>query len=286
MVRTRVLVSLGALAFAAALLVPAAARANDGLACGNAAERAQQLRAKRKLVEARAELVKCSNAGCPRFVQIDCLRWLDDVSSALPTIVIRGVDKNGSDVLEGTVLVDGDTRGSLGVGIELDPGPHTIVVISETERGEVKLLVAEGERNRVAVVTLGAAPGPEPSEPAARPPGARAPAPHERPDASNGVGPWPFVAFGVGALGFIAMGALQIAAQNQYDDLEKSCGHSCSASDVDSVRTKVIGSAVGLVAGVLGAGAGVLLLMLNRSGPAVTVSPSSSGASADVVVRF
>jgi hypothetical protein len=266
--------------------VSTSSRAHAENVCLVAAEKAESLRSKERLVQAKAELVKCSSADCPRPVQTACLRWLDEVKAALPSVVVRAVDRAGMDVLEGTVVVDGTSRATLGFAAELDPGPHTITVRRGAEHGEVKLLIAEGERNRVVLVTLSAQAGPA----AAPPAGAAMPAaePQRAPAVQSppGPGPLPFIAFGVGALGLVSFGVLQVMAQSQYDDLKGSCGNACNPDDVDAIRTKVILSAVGLGVGLVGVGGGVGLLLFSGPSSSATLRLTPRVAGADLSLRF
>lgn len=271
---------------------PSSAKA-DAISCAATAESAQSSRQRKKLVEAQKQLVQCASAECPKFVRADCLRWLDEVQSTLPTMVVRASDALGGDVIEGSVSVDGGPSGALGVAMSLDPGPHVVSVKTATDSGELRVLVAEGEKNRVVVVKLdgGKSVRPVGSAPTGAPP---SPAPAEGEASTPGRGPWPWIAGGIGAAGLVTFGVLQVAAQDQYDGLKGSCAPRCDTSEVDSVRNKVTFSAVALGVGVLGVGAGVALwfaLEPNVSpsasrGLGVSAVPTQGGAAGTLRVRF
>ena len=222
--------------------------------CSDCGERAVTP-AETKLVEAQKQLVACASVDCPKFVRADCLRWLDEVQATLPTIVVRANDPSGNDVLEGNVLIDGGPGAPLGSATPLDPGPHVLTVKRGTDTGELRVLVAEGEKNRVVVVKLDggvtsgnsnsnntrtvSSPSPTPTT--------TVPSAASEPHApvSSGRGPAPWIAGGIGVAGLVAFGVLQVAAQDQYDSLKEKCAPKCDSSEVDGVRTKVTLSAVG-----------------------------------------
>jgi hypothetical protein len=290
------------------VIAPAREARADALSCASTAENAQSLRQKKKLVEARRELVACGSVKCPMFVRADCLRWLDEVQATLPTVVVRANDASGSDVLEGSVLVDGAAGGALGSAIPLDPGPHVLGVKRGEEQGELRVLVAEGEKNRVLVVKLAPRGAPTAAisgtpDGRANPPGA----PAESPPPPAGRGPSPWIAGGIGAAGLVAFGVLQVIAQDEYDGLKERCAPRCEGGEVDPVRTKVTLSAVALGVGVLGVGTGLALwfalapddapsssapasAIMSRSrarrGLSVGALPTPGGAAGAVRVRF
>jgi hypothetical protein len=146
------------------MLVASEARARTPVSCAADAESAQSLRQRKKLVEAQRLLVACADAACPTFVRSDCLRWLGEVEATMPTIVVRA-SRDGQDAVDGFVSVDGGPGTQFGVAIALDPGPHTLRVKSSSGEGELRVLVAEGEKNRVIVVTVAPVASPAPAAP-------------------------------------------------------------------------------------------------------------------------
>src|SRR5262245_14249497 len=75
--------------------------------CVNANTAAQSHRREGKFGAARAELVVCVDASCPALVRDDCVRRLDELDGAQPTIVFDAKDEEGRDVSEVTVEIDG-----------------------------------------------------------------------------------------------------------------------------------------------------------------------------------
>ena len=137
------------------VLDPAIAHA-DAAACSDAYTSAQTLRRDGKLIDARAALRQCTQPSCPGFIVKDCVTWLGQVETALPSVVPVATDAAGNDVLDARVLLDGKVVKEKpdGQPIDVDPGPHTVTF--ERVGGamaEKTALFSEGDRSkRVSVV--------------------------------------------------------------------------------------------------------------------------------------
>lgn len=245
----------------------------DVPACLQAAERAQPLRAAGELRNARAQLIACSASSCPRAVRVDCTRWLTEVESALPSVVIQARDANGADLARVTVSVDGVVQQSThdGLAISVDPGPRVFRLEAPgREATQQTLIVREGEKNRVVAVVL-RRPG-EPLRPAP------APAPVAKVEQERGG--VPAGAWILGGAGLLAIGggvALWLSGRNDRDDLRGQCASapSCAQGDIDAAKTKLVVGDVLAGAGVLAIGAGVWLALRpsSSSSTAVTMGP-------------
>jgi hypothetical protein len=136
------------------------ARADDMAAlkaCLAAAESAQDLRDAGKLAEARKQLNVCTREGCPSLVRQDCIRWTDEVLATMPTIVPGARDPSGRDLVHVKLAIDGQLAGDTLVGnpIALDPGVHTLTFeLVGAQPVEYQIVLRQGEKNRVVVVTL------------------------------------------------------------------------------------------------------------------------------------
>jgi hypothetical protein len=232
-----------------------AARADEVVTCATAAEDAQAQRAAGRLSEAQASLTRCSRESCPIVVRKDCIRWLDEVTSALPTIIVHATNAAGSDLQSVRVSIDGRVVSvSLdGRPIALDPGQHRARFESAGFAPITRdLVLAEAQKNRMIEVRFEA-----PSEKPAIPP-----KPEEAP---SPVLPWILVAGGAAAL--TTFGVLEIVAQGEYRDLRDGCGQTraCSADAVSPTRTKFVIAGVALAAGMIATGMGVTLLVLHSS---------------------
>jgi hypothetical protein len=277
----------------AVVTAPGRAVADGRAACVEAAESAQSLRSAGHLQNALDQATRCASDECPAAVRKDCTRWVDEIDSTLPSIVVRVVDSHGSDVTGVRVLVDGRVvRERLdGRAIVLDPGEHRVRVEARgAAPAEETVLASEGEKNRVLRIALDAplqtngealnAKGPQ---------GLSEPAP-ERPAPRTNL--LPYVLIGAGAAILAGATVLELVGQADYRRLRDGCAvtHSCTSGDVSSAHTKLVLALAGLGIGVAAAGVGVTLLVVNRSSAstssALVVAPTHGGADLRFTARF
>jgi len=230
--------------------------------CARASEHAQSLRLEGKLQSAKKELLVCAQPECPAVVAHDCQQWIQEVEPGVPTVVLGATDGAGHDLTDVTVTIDGAvaTHTLTGKELELDPGPHTFTFDASGREGdrrhaEQKLVIRAGERRRALTVQLEA-------------PGAQKNGTSARRVAS-------YVLFGVGALGVGSFTFFGIEAKNRFDSLQSSCGHRCSDSDVNDVRTHATVADVSLGVGLVAIGVGAYLFFTEHAGSA---SASTVGA--------
>ena len=95
---------LGPLALALLLAAPAA-RADNRVVCVEASERGQLARDRGELLVARKELSVCAQSTCPNPLRADCVRWLDDVVSSIPSVAVGAKDAEGADVTDARVAI-------------------------------------------------------------------------------------------------------------------------------------------------------------------------------------
>lgn len=129
----------------------------DVQACLNASEKGQRARSAGRLREAREHFVVCGAENCPALVRHDCAQWNSELASTLPTVVFGARDKQGRDLFDVTVAMDGEVvlKKLDGKSVTVDPGKHTfrfetagLPPVTETA------LIKEGERARVINVTF------------------------------------------------------------------------------------------------------------------------------------
>lgn len=263
------------------LITPSPARADDLAAtCADAANAGQPLRRAGHLRAAREQFLRCARDECPDSIRNRCAPWVSEVDAATPSIVIRARDSRGSDVIDLRVQIDGvAVANPSGVAILLDPGTHR--VRCETPRGEAReenVVVAQGEKNRVLLVTF-----PEIAR-AGEPPLTKPRTP---------IVP-PAVAYGVGALGVVALGAFavfEVKAHNGYSDLDNGCAktRSCSPSELDDVRRDSTVAVVAGAVGVVALATSLFLLLWRTEGPAPAAAlarPIPGGSVAELTGRF
>jgi len=129
--------------------------------CIDANARAQDLRREGKLGAARAELGVCTARSCPRAVRSDCIKRLDELETAQPTIAFEVKDATGGDVMSVKVTVDGALLAPslAGTAIPLDPGPHTVTLEANGLAADTRtIVITEGQKGRRERVVLGAPP--------------------------------------------------------------------------------------------------------------------------------
>ncbi|MBX3217578.1 MAG: hypothetical protein KF850_36440 [Labilithrix sp.] len=272
----------------AALLgvTPRVARANEKQVCVTASEQAQQLRNAGKLSEAREQLAVCGRNECPKLVQHDCAEWMREVLAILPSVVPGAKDAKGRDLVDVRVSIDGKvvTEALDGKAIGVDPGVHTFRFETEgAEAVEEKVVVRQGEKNRIVAVTF--APPAESREPwgGARP-------------KDEGAGAPPIAAYVTGGAGVLALGAalfVGLGASADARDLRGTCAPNCAQGDVDDIESRYV--IAGVVAGLGGAAlaaAVVLFLTHDRGAKASasrfvpTVVPIARGVAAGAGFHF
>ena len=206
---------------AASLAGPSAARADDKLACVQAADTAQDHRTAGRLKEARTSLHACARAACPALVRGDCTRWLSEVEASMPTIVIRAIGPRDEDLTEVQVDLDGRRFAEKleGFPLEIDPGPH--VFTGRTAAGPIarqEIVVRTAEKNRTVtlrVETGRAAPASESSAPASA-----STAEPFRPGAAA------WILAGVAVAGATSFAYFGLRGSAEVDDMRSECaGH-------------------------------------------------------------
>ncbi len=243
--------------------------------CVAAAEQSQPKRRAGKLIEAKADLVKCVRPICPPVIRADCIRWSNEVETATPSIVLRVVDSAGRDVVEATVTADGSPLTSRldGRPIPIDPGVHVLRCdLPDHEPASESVVVRETEKNRLVTITLK-------SKVVIPPP----PAPPPPPAAdTSGRSPVPWILIGGGGA-LVASGIVFWAVgSGQRGDLRDGCAKtsSCSQSDVDGARAKLVVGDVLVGLGVLVAAAGVYVAITSsgKASAGIRLAPTTAGA--------
>ncbi len=223
--------------------------------CIAAASAGQEVRDQGQLVEARAHFQKCAQSECPAPIPTFCREWLSDVGRKIPTLVVRVVDDTGRDVTDASVVLDERTIDLDGRAVEVDPGKHRIRFERPgSKSSEMELIAAQGEKDRIILGTLVTEEPPQPPPIISSRP--KPPALFRVPTAS-------WIAWGVGAAGLVSFSAFGIKARVDYDGYESSCGQRCTISDRDSIATTVTIADVSLVVGLIGAGVGTFLFLLD-----------------------
>jgi hypothetical protein len=283
--RLRSAALLSIAAFAVVATAPAA-RADDDVKeqCAAQSEQAQKLRLDGALLAARPIFSACSRAECPAIVRQDCAQWLGDDIRDTPSVVLSARDARGADLVDVRVTLDGAelTRALDGKVVEIDPGVHRFRFTARGyEAYDEQVVIKVGEKMREVSVAM--------AEPAVAPP-----PPPEAPPPTHAK---PVAAYLLGGLAVVAMGgalAFDLTATSDAHTMRATCAPTCSASDVDWIRTRY-----DLALGALGVGVvslGVAAYLFARpSAPASTagsaplfvgLAPGPRGVEGAVGARF
>ena len=259
----------------AVTLAAAPCFAGDKEDCATAAEQAQRLRVEKKLRAARAQIITCAREVCPAVIRNDCVKWLRDVDTALPTIIIRARDPQDKDLIKVKVTVDGQPfAGALdGTAQAVDTGAHTFRYEAEgMDPFEEQILISQGEKDRVLKVVLTPHAGksvPKDVPVVTNPVTPVTPRPAEDSSSKPSVLPWVFG--GIGVAGLVTFGVLETVGQLAYGSLRSGCGataQKCTDADVAPVRLELQIAVVGLAVGVVGVGVAAGLLLFGGSSKA------------------
>jgi hypothetical protein len=233
--------------------------------CLDAIERGQDVRAQRKLMEARVRFAQCGADICPSAIRRDCLQFLAETESSLPTVVFAARTSEGQD-LRGVLLVLDDNRAKPldeigGQAIALDPGPHNVRF--DTPGGlssTVQFVAAEGEKNRRVIATFATHDrAPAPVRPVAQ--GVQ-PVQHVRSTTAGESLVWPIVTGSVSLLTLGGFAYFGVSGRSELSDIRATgCAPRCNESDVSSAHDKLVVGDVLLGVGIVALAATVWLLV-------------------------
>ena len=235
--------------------------------CARTAEEGQRSRAQGALRASRESFQTCARKGCPRAVQADCARWLDEVTESQPTVVIRAYGKDKAELENAHVLVDETETVANGLALPLDPGAHVIRLSTEDGTAEQRVVLTEGEKGRVVSLSL----APKEAPPLPPPPPAQSP-------------PVPVLTYALGGAAIVTLGTGAVlwgVGASDRSGLAASCaaGGTCSRSAVSSAKTELVVGDVLVATSVLLA-AGAVYFFLTRK------SATVDSAAFEPVLRF
>jgi hypothetical protein len=139
------------------LLVPRTSAAGAREECVDAHSRAQDLRERGQLAQARRTFLSCAQSSCPSVVQQDCARFSEELAQLVPSVTFGARDANAADLPATTVYVDDAilaTRLDDGKSYELDPGKHVVRYVHDGKETTLRVVLNQGERGRLLVATF------------------------------------------------------------------------------------------------------------------------------------
>jgi len=232
-------------------------------------EQSQVLRQAGKLVASREQLLQCVAPACPELVRRDCETWLGEVTTALPSVVIRARDPKGRDLASVHVSVDGlafvDELD--GKAKTLDPGSHVFrYQMTGMQPVEDTVIIAEAQKSRLLIVDFKSTVLSE--------------SPSDSPSPSRARTVAGYTLLGVGALGLGSFAYFAANGMSQRGDLKSQCYPTCPESSVDEVRSKFLVGDISLGVGLVSIGIGTWVLLSSpKTGAPTTlgVRPQKEG---------
>lgn len=228
--------------------------------CAEHHEQAQVARLDGRLLDSKSRLMACASDLCPSFVRSDCVGWLDEVRSEIPTVIFDAQGDGGSLVEvqvshEGTEL----TTRLDGRPLEMDPGPYTFEFrLDSGETKSVRAMLRQGEKNKLISVDF---------RTAREPTGGIADSPRTSPsqEESRPVPTSVYVFGAVAAAGAASFAGFGIVAKMKERDALDSCAPHCSSSVVDDIRTFALVADLSLGVAVASAATATVLYLTRPS---------------------
>jgi tetratricopeptide (TPR) repeat protein len=200
---------------------------------------------------------------------------IDALSTRVPELLVHPSPTPGA-----TIQLNGQALTSLGAPMRLDPGRYRLEANAVGKLPFVKTFdLGTGQKLEVAIPVLEDAPVAAPEVAAVAPPPQR----YEEPPAASGsrygIAPWILIGGGAALIGGGIITGL--SAKAKADELEENCPNSVcndpSLEDTrDSGKTLALVTDVLFVAGLVSAGVGVTLLVLDSSSTQAGAAPSST----------
>jgi hypothetical protein len=243
----------------------------DDAACVAASERGLALRQHGKLHEALEPLAMCADTKCPDEVKAECARRIEDIRSAMPTLILAAKDGSGNDLYDVKVSMDGAPLVPTldGSPLSIDPGEH-VFVFEEAGQPPVekKLVLREGDHDRREGVVIGPVP----------PPAVAAPPPPSTPSWWTTQRTLAVIGGGLGLVGVglgTSWGLYAMSSQNQEKSdcaAPGSCKNPAQArEDYSTAHDDATASTVAFAAGAAFLAAGAVLFF---TAPSVQVTPT------------
>jgi hypothetical protein len=194
-----------------------------------------------KVRQERAQLLVCAATSCPADIRKECMRRVDEVNAAVPTVIFAVKDGAGNDLSEVKVTMDGEVLAERleGTALSIDPGPHAFVFEAPNlPRVEKHFVIQQAQKDRREAIVLGAPAAVDPPPPggeATHPTATNRPAETETmsPPASDSSTPTKaIVGYSLMCVGVIGVGvgiAEQVTALGRSNDSQSASASSSAA---------------------------------------------------------
>lgn len=218
------------------------------------------------LMQSRTTLKACSREACPTVVQRDCVRWLDEVSAQIPTVVFEAITEAGA---AQRVVVRQDeqvlTSELDGRPLEMNPGYYEFLFeLPDRAPKVVSVLLKQGEKNRLVSVDFRQVP--EPVAPSTLPSASSialsAPLAPPAPPIPVRSRPIPTSVYVLGGVSLVSAGAATILGINtraKEDRAYEECAPRCPEERIDSIERWALATDVAIGAAVITAVAATIL---------------------------
>jgi hypothetical protein len=125
--------------------------------CFDAVASGQKLRKNAKLKDADDKFQVCAQSTCPAEIAADCTKWHSEVTALLPSVTLSAKDKDGKDLIDVKVSLDGNPVATQldGKAIVADPGVHEFSFESAGVTLVERVVLNEGEKARKVSVRFG-----------------------------------------------------------------------------------------------------------------------------------
>jgi hypothetical protein len=249
LMKRRLRLQLSTLVIAAAISVVMGGRARaaespaaDCLAASNASIRFDN---EHRLRAERTELLACAATICPADIRNECIRRVDEVSAAIPTVIFEAKDAAGNDLAAVKVTMDNEVVAARleGMAISLDPGVHTFFFEAPGRPAVQKqFVIRQGQKNRNELITFETVPARQltisraeaqpdrsPSPPTGSGPQTQ-PQPEAGSEAGKHVGTQKTLAIVAAGMGIAGLGVGTVfgwQALSKRDDAQKVCPNLC-----------------------------------------------------------
>ena len=212
--------------------------------CMRAHEQAQVLRLDGNLMQSKSALKACSLEVCPAVIQRDCVRWLDEVSTQIPSVVFEAITESGA--AQRVTVKQGEQVLALeldGRPLAMNPGYYEFRFELPGQASKlVAVLLKQGEKNRLVSVDFRQAANPSTTNTAlmATPP-APSVAVSSRPTPTS-----VYVFAGLTVVGASAATILGINTRMKEDRAYDDCAPKCPENQVDSIKNWALATDIAL----------------------------------------